>query len=280
MNDDRPVSTTTLPVATTTTIAEDRRCIPASFGSDSVDPANPVAAAFQIARSTFQCAEELTLSAADDAAVAAAHAVSAGGPLLFVGSKGLFDTELAAAVEVLAPAKVTMVGLEDLDPRVLGDFEVERLGDLSEPMPAGAALNGGDPSRLWLVADDAGPVEFAAHATAAAAGDALLVLPGGDLRGLNTVLEWLARIVREEALPQKLLVLHQFRVAMIRGRETVNQPPELAVILHADGQGGLKLRYDTWGVLTTQLGSETPWWGWKSFYDEDLQLATPQQVLE
>ncbi|NQV05153.1 hypothetical protein HQ535_01265 [bacterium] len=97
---------------------------------------------------------------------------------------------------------------------------------------------------------------------------------------INTVVEWLAGIVREEALPQKVLVLHQFRVDMIHDRETITIPPELAIVDHVDGQGALDLKYGTWGVLSTQPGSENLWWGWKNFYDEDPQLATPQQVLD
>ena len=96
---------------------------------------------------------------------------------------------------------------------------------------------------------------------------------------INTVIEWLAGIVREEALPQKLLVLHQFRVDMIKNRELVETTRELAFVVHADGQGPLGLKYDTWGVLTTAPGAEKFRWGWKNFYDEDPQMATPAEVL-
>ena len=96
---------------------------------------------------------------------------------------------------------------------------------------------------------------------------------------INTVIEWLAGIVREEALPQKLLVLHQFRVDMIKNRELVETTRELALVVHADGQGPLGLKYDTWGVLTTAPGAEKFRWGWKNFYDEDPQMATPAEVL-
>src|SRR3712207_7529604 len=45
-------------------------------------------------------------------------------------------------------------------------------------------------------------------------------------------------LTRENALPQKLLVLHQFRLDMIPGRERLDlSRDELAVLIHADGQG-------------------------------------------
>ena len=86
---------------------------------------------------------------------------------------------------------------------------------------------------------------------------------------INTVIEGLVRIVREEALPQKLLVLYQFSVDMIKNRELVETTRELAFVVHADGQGALGLEYDTWGVLTTALGAQKFRWRWKKFYDED-----------
>ncbi len=101
-----------------------------------------------------------------------------------------------------------------------------------------------------------------------------------DAAEINQVVEWLAGIVREEALPQKLLVLHQFRFSMITDRELIDTPPELAVLIHMDGQGPLNLKYNTWNFLTNEPDADQFYWGWKNFYDEDSPMATPQQVLE
>ena len=100
-----------------------------------------------------------------------------------------------------------------------------------------------------------------------------------DAEEINQVVEWLAGIVREEALPQKLLILHQFRLQMITNRHLVETPPELAVLIHMDGQGPLKAKYDTWYLLTSQPDANRFHWGWKNFYDEDIPTATPEQVL-
>ena len=40
-----------------------------------------------------------------------------------------------------------------------------------------------------------------------------------DAEEINQVVEWLAGIVRDEALPQKLLIVHQFRLEMITNRD-------------------------------------------------------------
>jgi hypothetical protein len=55
---------------------------------------------------------------------------------------------------------------------------------------------------------------------------------------VNQVVTWLADLTRDNALPQKLLVLHQFQVRMIPERERLDTSrDELAVMVHADGQG-------------------------------------------
>jgi len=92
---------------------------------------------------------------------------------------------------------------------------------------------------------------------------------GVNAAEVNTVVEWLAGIVREEALPQKMLLLHQFRLSMLPDRELIETPPELAVVVQMDGQGFVDDKYATWGVLTTQPDAGRYHWGWKNFFDED-----------
>ena len=101
-----------------------------------------------------------------------------------------------------------------------------------------------------------------------------------DSREVNDVVEWLAGLVREEKLPQKLLIIHQFRLSMITNRELIETPPELAVVIQMDGQGTQEVKHHTWDTLTRNAGSSRFRWGWKNFYDEDFPTATPTQVLE
>jgi hypothetical protein len=96
---------------------------------------------------------------------------------------------------------------------------------------------------------------------------------------INTVTDWLAGLVRENRLPQKLLLLHQFKFSMITERETLHTPPELAVVIQMDGQGPLETKYITWDALTEGTESAGWRWGWKNFFDEDSPMATPDQVL-
>ena len=100
-----------------------------------------------------------------------------------------------------------------------------------------------------------------------------------DAAEINQVVRWLAGLVREEALPQKLLILHQFRFSMITNRELIETPAELAVMIHMDGQGPINTKYSTWNALTGEPDAHRFYWGWKNFYDEDFPTPTAEQVL-
>lgn len=96
---------------------------------------------------------------------------------------------------------------------------------------------------------------------------------------VNSVVTWLADLTRKNALPQKLLVLHQFQLRMIPGRERLDTSrDELAVMVHADGQGAQGDKQATWRALHENEPAGI-WWGWKNFYDEDAPMLTPEQTV-
>ncbi|MGF1664105.1 MAG: hypothetical protein ACFCVG_16855 [Kineosporiaceae bacterium] len=95
---------------------------------------------------------------------------------------------------------------------------------------------------------------------------------------VNSVAAWLAQLTAENDLPQKLLLLHQFKLSMITERETLDLThDELAVMIHADGFGTPGQKLDTWRVL--RQGAPPVWWGWKNFYDEDRPTMTPAETM-
>jgi hypothetical protein len=95
---------------------------------------------------------------------------------------------------------------------------------------------------------------------------------------VQQVVDWLAGLVREELLPQKVLVLHQFTLDMLPDRDTIVIPPELLGVVHVDGQGSLPAKYRTFAAMSRD--AEDRWvWGWKNFLRIDRPVATPEQVL-
>lgn len=96
---------------------------------------------------------------------------------------------------------------------------------------------------------------------------------------INQTAAWLAQFTREHKLPQKILMLHQFRVDMITNRASLNTShDELAVVVHADGFGTPGQKLDTWHAVRADAPPNV-WWGWKNFYDEDQPTFTPQQTV-
>jgi hypothetical protein len=103
-----------------------------------------------------------------------------------------------------------------------------------------------------------------------------------DASEVNEVIDWVSDLVRENNLPQKVFLVHQFREFMIENRESLAPRPEIQLMIQMDGQGPVPAKYDTWDYLT--IGWENhPWrWGWKNFYDEDTPGGglTPGQFFQ
>ncbi len=106
--------------------------------------------------------------------------------------------------------------------------------------------------------------------------------PGGGHVGqvaaaeVNAVGEWLAGLVAEEDLPEKLLVVHQFQERMITDRDQLREPPGIALTIHMDGQGTRAQKLDTYSKVRV----DPPWHNAvKLFYDEDVDMYRPEEVL-
>ena len=96
---------------------------------------------------------------------------------------------------------------------------------------------------------------------------------------VNAVVAWLADFTAQRALPQKMLVLHQFAGRMIadRGRLDTSRD-ELSLVIHVDGQGSQPAKAGTWSALRTD--APPVHWGWKNFYDEDAPMLDPTQTYQ
>jgi hypothetical protein len=96
---------------------------------------------------------------------------------------------------------------------------------------------------------------------------------------VNRVIDWLAGLTAAHRLPQKLLMIHQFRTAMIADRARLDTGrDEVAVLVHADGFGSPSLKLRTWNALRAEALPGVGW-GWKNFIDEDRPMLTPAQTL-
>lgn len=102
------------------------------------------------------------------------------------------------------------------------------------------------------------------------------VIGSVDAAQVNEVSAWLADIVAEEDLPEKVFLLHQFTESMITNRDQVVDRPGLATVFHIDGFGGQEIKVRKYAALQVEPPFHN---ALKLFYDEDIDIFTPDQVL-
>jgi hypothetical protein len=94
---------------------------------------------------------------------------------------------------------------------------------------------------------------------------------------VNEVSAWLADLSKKHDLPQKLLAVHAFATGMVRERHEIKAHPRLALTFHVDGFGGRAAKLSKYAVLKTERRGFHN--GFKLFYDEDVNMFSPAEVL-
>jgi hypothetical protein len=96
---------------------------------------------------------------------------------------------------------------------------------------------------------------------------------------VNSVVRWLAALTARHHLPQKLLVLHQFRLSMIAGEKQLDTGhDDLAIVIHMDGQGTPAAKQDTWNAVTPAAPAGI-FFGWKNFLVKDHPMLSPRETM-
>jgi hypothetical protein len=96
---------------------------------------------------------------------------------------------------------------------------------------------------------------------------------------INSVYRWLADLTEKHTLPQKLLVIHEFRLSMVGSDEPLEHDRDsVQLLIHMDGQGPTGTKDETWAAVVGAAPEGVPF-GWKNFYDEDSPMLTPAQTM-
>jgi len=98
-----------------------------------------------------------------------------------------------------------------------------------------------------------------------------------DAATINRVSRYLSSIVRRYALPQKLLVVHRFTGDMIEAEHDLERHPGVALVVNVDGFGDQPNKISKYHEFTQDLRRRFN--GFKLFYEEDVNLMKPKQVL-
>jgi hypothetical protein len=109
-------------------------------------------------------------------------------------------------------------------------------------------------------------------------------LPGRDWMGnmeaaeVNHAIDVLAKIVEENQLPPKVLVVHRFTRNMLKNVSEIKLDPRVQVVIDMDGYGtpGSKMGAYRWFVVRHPV----QYTGFKLFFKNDKPMMKPAEVLE
>ncbi|MCX6222579.1 MAG: hypothetical protein NTZ69_16545 [Bacteroidia bacterium] len=97
-----------------------------------------------------------------------------------------------------------------------------------------------------------------------------------DASDVNFCSEYLAKLVRENNLSPKILIVHRFTQGMIRNYKNIVLHPEVQIVMNMDGWGEPTLKYSTYKRYINQ--EPVQFTGFKLFYKNDLKKA-PHRML-
>ncbi len=93
---------------------------------------------------------------------------------------------------------------------------------------------------------------------------------------VNAVSAWLSQLVAAHDLPQKLLLVHQFRASMILDKPAVQPRAGLAIVFNMDGFGDRSEKLSTYAMVSSDHRFGL---GFKLFYQRDTDIFGPAEVL-
>jgi len=103
-----------------------------------------------------------------------------------------------------------------------------------------------------------------------------------DAADINYVTGYLEKIVKENNLPSKVLVVHRFTQGMVKNYKDIKTMPEVQVVMHMDGWGFPAKKINTYRQFIYR--EPVDFTGFKLFYKNDTKnngrLLTPQELLK
>jgi len=104
-----------------------------------------------------------------------------------------------------------------------------------------------------------------------------------DAADVNFVTNYLAKLVKENNLPPKILVVHRFTQKMVTNYKQIKLQPEVQVVMDMDGWGAQARKRSTYQSFIWR--EPVQFTGFKLFYKNDFREAgsrimTPEEVLK
>jgi hypothetical protein len=109
-------------------------------------------------------------------------------------------------------------------------------------------------------------------------------VPGQELgsasaASINSASSYLSRLVARHRLPQKLLIIHEFRASELPDRNKIAIRPGLATVVQMDGLGAVRAKLHSFRQVTRHAGRFHI--GFKVFlrHVDDPVRMTPKQIM-
>ena len=104
-----------------------------------------------------------------------------------------------------------------------------------------------------------------------------------DASDVNFCSEYLAKLVKENNLSPKILIVHRFTQGMIRNYKNIVLHPEVQIVMNMDGWGEPTLKYSTYDRYIYR--EPVQFTGFKLFYKNDLKkpphrMLTPPELMK
>jgi hypothetical protein len=104
-----------------------------------------------------------------------------------------------------------------------------------------------------------------------------------DAADINYATDYLAKLVKENNIPPKILVVHRFTQAMVTNYKNIKLRPEVQVVMDMDGWGHQARKFNTYRTFIHR--EPVQFTGFKIFYKNDLKEANshilqPNEVLK
>jgi hypothetical protein len=104
-----------------------------------------------------------------------------------------------------------------------------------------------------------------------------------DAKDINFVAEYLAKVVRENNLTPKILIVHRYTQKMVTNYKEIKPLPEVQILMHMDGWGGSDNKISTYKQFIYK--EPVQFAGFKLFYKNDILepntvLMSPEELLK
>jgi hypothetical protein len=104
-----------------------------------------------------------------------------------------------------------------------------------------------------------------------------------DAADINFAANYLAKLVKENNLPPKVLVIHRFTEKMVTNYKLIKPLPEVQIVMDMDGWGFGAKKINTYNTVI--YDEPVQFTGFKLFYKNDLKppstrMLTPKEVLD